>query len=399
MSLHPDTNTLNSYFDYNATTPMAGETMAAIQAALPLFANPSSNTLLAKNTKHIVSTARQNMAALLGAKPEQIFFTSGGSESNNWAIKGVLYPQLPKPGHIITTAIEHPSVLSTLGYFEQEHGFSVTYLKPDHSGAISTSQVENAIKPNTQLISIMTANNETGRLQPIESIAKLAQQRAIPFHVDAVQQVGKTPFSCTELGVDFASVSAHKFYGPKGIGCLYIKEPHNLNPLIHGGGQEDGMRSGTENLLALSGLAAAAEQASIHIEQWHGKAWQQKQLLMQLLDQSWLPVSFNGALSNQDALTNCLNASINGLRGEALALRLELNHGIQVSIGSACSNNKQKQLSHVLSAMQISEQTIQSAIRISFGQFTTEQDIRYLVAALEAEASALLGIGGKIANG
>lgn len=399
MFQQPNAQLYRKYFDYNATTPMSEETVSVIQSTLPLFANPSSNTLLAKNSKHILATARQNMAELLSVQPEQIFFTSGGSESNNWAIKSTLLPHLKQPGHVITTAIEHPSVLATIGHFQDQYGFSVTCLLPDHTGAICPKQLEAAIRPNTQLISIMSANNETGRLQPIESVARIARERNIPFHVDAVQQVGKTPINCHLLDMDFASVSAHKFYGPKGIGCLYIKEPNSFSPLIHGGGQEQGLRSGTENLIALSGLAAAAEQARAHLTDWHGQALQHKTQLLDLLEQSWLPVTFNGATEPQLALTNCLNLAIEGLRGEALALRLELNHGIQVSIGSACSNNKQKQLSHVLSAMQVPEHIIQSAIRISFGQFTQAEDIQALVSALESEADALFNIGGQVANG
>ena len=399
MFQQPSGQLYRKYFDYNATTPMSEETVSVIQSILPLFANPSSNTLLAKNSKHILATARQNMADLLSVQPEQIFFTSGGSESNNWAIKSILLPHIKQPGHVITTAVEHPSVLATIGYFQKQYGFSVTYLAPDHTGSICPKQLEAAICPDTQLISIMSANNETGRLQPIESIAHIARKRNIPFHVDAVQQVGKKPINCHLIDMDFASVSAHKFYGPKGIGCLYIKEPNHFSPLIHGGGQEQGLRSGTENLIALSGLAAAAKQACAHLTDWHEQALQHKTLLLDLLEQSWLPVTFNGATDPQLALTNCINLAIEGLRGEALALRLELNHGIQVSIGSACSNNKQKQLSHVLSAMQVPEHIIQSAIRISFGQFTQEEDIRALVSALEIEADALFNIGGQVANG
>ncbi|MCL1051032.1 cysteine desulfurase [Shewanella abyssi] len=389
-----DQQHLQGYFDYNATTPISKGVALSMQPIINLFANPSSPNRYSVNNRAVISQARENLAGLLGASSENIFFTSGGSEANNWAIKGVLFKHLSHPGHIITTSMEHASVLDTVKYCVERLGFSVTYLQPNIDGHISVADFESAIQANTQLATIMFANNETGAIQPIEQICKVAAEKAIPVHVDAVQFVGKRLVDVQQLGVDYLSLSAHKFYGPKGVGSLYIKDRDSIEPLIHGGGQEFSMRSGTENLVAMTGISIAADEAKKDLVFWDRHCFKLKQQMMTLLENSPIALTFNGATNYASALSNTLNISINGIRGEALALRMEMLHGFIISVGSACSNNKTKQLSHVLTAMGLTEEQVLGAIRVSFGCFTDEQQISRFVDALVTEVQQLLRISG-----
>lgn len=386
------TEHISGYFDYNATTPISDDVAKSMISAISQFANPSSSNSYSQLTKTVVSHARENVAKLLNAKVENIFFTSGGTEANNWAIKGVLSKYSDQPGHIITSAIEHASVHDSIKYCTQQLGYEVTYLKPDSSGAIKVTELKDAIRANTQLISVMYANNETGVIQPISEIVKIANEHSIPVHVDAVQFVGKRHLDVTALNIDYLSLSAHKFYGPKGIGCLYIKDASCIQPLIHGGGQESAMRSGTENVMAIAGLSKAAEEALLAIEQWNKEYWSYKQHMIALLNAAPIKVKFNGATNFTDALSNTLNITIEGIRAEALAARMEMLHHTIISIGSACSNNKAKRASHVLTAMGLSEVDIQAAIRVSFGRFTSLAAIEKFVQALITETQALLSI-------
>lgn len=383
---------ISTYFDYNATTPVSDAAVMAMEANIRAFANASSPNRYGKANKQLIQQARHHIARLLGTETGNIFFTSGGSESNNWAIKHVLFQHLDKPGHIISTAIEHPSVLETLNYCVNTFGFRLTLLKPKADGAIAIDDFLASLQEDTQLVSVMWANNETGVIQPIKAIAEVTQTHQIPLHVDAVQIVGKREINVDSLGIDFLSFSAHKFYGPKGIGGLYVKETHDLSPLIHGGGQELGMRSGTENILAIAGLSAAAEEAAKWVNQWDTRYQEYKQYMMDLLKQSTLQIIFNGATDHKAAVNNTLNIEVSGIRGEALAVLMEQTQGFVISIGSACSNNKTKQLSHVLQAMGRSENAIQSSIRVSFGRFTCRDDIKRFVNALESCTNQLLRI-------
>ncbi|QFT55932.1 cysteine desulfurase family protein [Microbulbifer sp. EKSA008] len=376
-------HSIEGYFDYNATTPVSEAVATAMSSALRLFANPSGRTLPSTSNRELIQRAKTHVASLLGTAPEKVFFTSGGSEANNWAIKGSLMNDLGRAGHILTTAIEHPSVLETIRYCAHQFGFEVTCLKPGPSGAVSFEAVAEAIRPDTRLISMMYANNETGVIQPVDQVARLTRSRGIPFHVDAVQAVGKRPLDVEALGADFVSFSAHKFYGPKGIGGLYIQNIDRISPLIHGGGQEMAMRSGTENLVAIAGLGEAADECRRELEYWDHHCLKCKQHLIEQLGKSSIETHINGASHYEGAISNTLNLSIPGIRGEALALLMEKKDGIVVSIGSACSNNKTRQLSPVLQGMGLSDEEIQSAIRISFGRFTSLDDIDRFVDSLQ----------------
>jgi len=384
---------ISGYFDYNATTPVSGAVAEKMVASLSAFFNASSSSKQAQVNKAMLQKARESVAQLLNCRPEQVAFTSGGSEANNWAIKGGLLPYTRTPGHIITTAIEHPSVLETVSYLERAFGFEITRLKPRGNGAVSLADLEASVQDNTQLISVMYANNETGVIQPVNEIAAFARNHGIQCHVDAVQVVGKHAVDVEALGADYVSCSAHKFYGPKGVGCLYIREPEALEPLIHGGGQEMGMRAGTENLMAIAGMAQAAEDCIKFVDQWNDHYAVCKVHLIEKLRQLPLEILFNGDASTAGAVSNTLNFSIQGVRGEALSALLDRKYGIQVSIGSACSNNdKRKQHSHVLTAMDLDEQRIQGALRVSFGRYTELSDIDNFVLQLECCTEKLLAM-------
>ena len=383
---------LTGYFDYNATTPLSNAVQSAMTMALDVYANASSAYSLAQESKALVTSARASTAELLGAQSGQVFFTSGGSEANNWAIKSSLARHLNSPGHIITTAIEHPSVLEPIAYMEREHGFTVTRLAPDTEGRAREEDFLSALRPDTQLVSVMYANNETGALQPIGSILEEARRRGITSHTDAVQALGKSALDVRVLMADCVSFSAHKFYGPKGIGGLYIRQPETLTQLIHGGGQEMGLRAGTENLVAMAGLASAAQDCKRLLPEWEAHFDRLKHRLVSKLRASGLGIEFNGPLEKTKSVGNTLNISVPGVRGEALAALLDHKYQTQVSIGSACSNNKRVDLSHVLTAMGLDTKRIQSAIRISFGRYTTEEDLDRFVANLESCTEQLLGM-------
>ena len=380
------------YFDYNATTPVSDDAAEAMKSTINLFANPSSINRYSTANKALLKSSREAVAQLLGTEAKNVFFTSGGSEANNWAIKSTLFQHIKTPGHIITTAIEHPSVLNTVKYCAEQFGFEISFVSPQANGAVAVEDILSAIRQDTQLISMMYANNETGVLQPVEAIAKITRNRNIKFHVDSVQVVGKRKVDVEKIGVDFLSFSGHKFYGPKGIGGLYVRDTKNMFPLIHGGGQEMAMRSGTENLVAIAGLAKAAQEAYANIERWDLYYWECKQHLMKLLNKSHIGVKFNGTTDYEKSISNTLNIVIPGIRAEALAVLMEKKHDIIISIGSACSNNKIKTLSHVLEAMGLSETDIQGSIRVSFGRFTTLEDIQKFVQSLEYCVNMLLEI-------
>jgi len=383
----------SGYFDYNATTPLSDGVQQAVQEAMQIFANPSARYQKSQQAKQLIQSARFGMGNLLGCAADEILFTSGGTESNNLAIRSVL-DRFPSnylaQQHVITTAMEHPSVLELLRWYQAEYGLQVSYIKPDYEGRVSVEAINAAITAQTCLISLMAINNETGTIQPFEAVAELARQRGIHCHIDAVQAVGKIPLNCHELGVHTLSFSGHKFHSPKGIGGLFCHSGCTLAPLFHGGGQEGGLRSGTENTLGLSGLATAANECYEHLEQQSRHYEKLRRLALDSLRQHQVAFSCNGATSVIHQAPWTLNISLKGIRAEALAARLDLCHNIAVSLGSACNNNKTQRRSHVLTAMGLCEQQIDSAIRISFGRFTLPEDIDHLAAAIASEVQVLL---------
>lgn len=383
---------ISGYFDYNATTPISDSVAQVMKDTIGLFANPSGSNEYSAANKDLINQSRDKVAHFLGTTASKIIFTSGGSEANNWAIKGTLLQYLHTPGHIVTTAIEHPSVLNTIKHCAETFGFEVTFVLPQANGAVTVEDMINAIRPDTQLVSMMYANNETGVLQPVKTIAPMLRERSIKFHVDGVQVVGKRKVDLEKLGVDYLSFSGHKFYGPKGTGGLYIRDVGSISPLIHGGGQELTLRSGTENLVGIVGLAKAAEEAFENLDLWDINCWECKSNLINIMENSHVSARFNGSTDYEKSISNTLNILIPGLRAEALAALLEAKHGIIVSIGSACSNNKTKKLSHVLKAMGMSERAIQGSIRVSVGRYTKQAHIQKFVNALESCTDQLLDI-------
>jgi len=264
---------LHGYFDYNATTPVCDEAVQALRLAETEFANPSGKYALAKKAKEALALAREQVARMVNSGSDEIAFTSGGTEANNWAIKGVLAAQgafgrRAEPAHVIVSAIEHASVLEVASYLERIFDCEVTRLKPDAEGKVSASTVAAALKSNTRLVSVMLVNNEVGTLQPVRQIAALLRERGIHFHVDGVQAVGKIHVDVRELGMDTMSFAAHKFYGPKGVGGLFVRRGVRLEPLLHGGGQEGGTRGGTEAVASIAAMGAAAEATQRMLRKW-----------------------------------------------------------------------------------------------------------------------------------
>ncbi|MBU2705969.1 cysteine desulfurase [Zooshikella marina] len=383
---------INTYFDYNATTPMSETVKLAIIDSLSLFANPSSQYQKSLPVRNLLVSARQAMASLLNCDEAELVFTSGGSEANNLAIKGVLGNIPPGTGHVVISSIEHPSVLEVIRYFESEKGLAISWIKPDSSGAISASDVQQSLRADTKMVILMAVNNETGTIQPFYEVAELAQQHNIHCHIDGVQAVGKLQLNCHELQAHSLSFASHKFYGPKGIGGLYIRKGCSFSPLIHGGGQESGWRAGTENTLGLAGLAAAAREAKEKFLQWQQQLLYLRGQLIAGLQREIPGILINGTQKSDQVVANTINVSLPGIRAEALAALLDVHHQIAVSIGSACSNNKASRRSHVLQAMGLNNERIDSAVRISIGQFTNEHAINHLIKAISTEYQALLAL-------
>lgn len=381
------------YFDYNATTPMCQQAIESLNGALCDFGNPSSKYSMATANRHRLDVARKQVARLVGCDSSEIAFTSGGTEANNWAIKGALTSRgclrRAQPAHIIVSEIEHSSVLEIAAYLERVFGFEVTRIKPNSEGIISAKSVEAALRPNTQLVSIMLVNNEVGTLQPASEISKLLQPHGIHFHADGVQAVGKIHVHAHEIGVDSLSFAAHKFYGPKGVGGLYIKSGITIEPLLHGGGQESGLRGGTEAVSLITAMGAAAELSYAELPELLFRATNHRITLSRLLMEGVPGVSFHGPSNPDQQIPYTLSVCIDGIRAEALAAILDQMHGIQVSLGSACSNNKTMSLSHVLLAMGVSERNIKSTFRVSFGRLTEAQDLKRFASAVTGSVRSL----------
>jgi cysteine desulfurase len=365
------------YLDYNATTPVDPEVR---EAMLPFlgeeFGNPSSVHPLGRRARRAVEQARQQVAELLNASdPSEIIFTSGATEANNMALLGATLFAGHKTGHIVTTQIEHPCVMGVCQFLER-WGFRVTYLPVDRQCRVPPESVLDALTDDTLIVSVMLANNETGTVQPVAEIAQLVKERRpdVLVHTDAVQAIAKVPIDVQALGVDLLSISAHKFYGPKGIGALYIRSGTKLEPLLRGGHQEHGMRAGTENVAGIVGLGKAAEIARRDFEVVTQHLWRLREKFLRLIDE--LPMTrLNG--HRQFTLPSTANVCLLG--ADALAVQANLSQrGVCVSVGSACSSGSLKP-SHVLRAMGLSELAAFCSVRFSWGKFTTEDDIDYAV--------------------
>jgi len=366
------------YLDYNATTPMDPK---VLEEMLPYFrndyGNPSSIHSFGNKAKSVLDLSRERIAALVNARPKEITFTGGGSESNNYAIKGMAYALREKGDHLITTSVEHASCLETFTFLESQ-GFEVTYLDVDKYGLVDPNQLSESIRDTTILVSCIYANNETGVINPIKTLSVIAHDKDIVFHTDAVQTLGKIEIDLKDLDVDLASFSSHKIYGPKGVGALYIKMGVNPVSLLHGGGQERGKRSGTENVPGIAGFGKAAEIVNSSFGEESKRIAYLKELLKEGILNSVEGVNING--NTPGNLPNTLNLSFDGVEGESLVINLDME-GIAVSTGSACSEGNVEP-SHVLLAMGQSNQEAVSSLRLSIGRFTTKEDIEKFLETL-----------------
>ncbi len=366
------------YMDNAATTPVKEE---VLEAMLPYFTekygNPSSVYSLGSESKVAVEKAREQVAKALGADKKEIFFTASGSESDNWAIKGIAYNRRNKGNHIITSKIEHHAVLNTCKYLEKQ-GFEVTYLNVDSDGVVDLEELKNSIKDTTILITIMFANNEIGTIQPIKEIGQIAKENDIVFHTDAVQAVGSVEIDVKDLNVDLLSLSAHKFHGPKGIGVLYVRQGVRLDNLIHGGGQERSKRAGTENVASIVGLGKAIELATGNLEEKNKKLSALRDYLIEKIESKIDYVKLNGHRTKR--LPGNVNVSFQFIEGESLLLMLDMNK-IAGSSGSACTSGALDP-SHVLLAIGLDHETAHGSLRLSLSEYNTEEEIDFVVEKL-----------------
>ncbi|MGM0396706.1 MAG: cysteine desulfurase NifS [Bacillota bacterium] len=366
------------YMDHSATTPVKKE---VLDEMLPYFSefygNPSSIYALSNISKLAIDKAREQVAKALGAKKNEIYFTGGGSESDNWAIKGIAYSHREKGNHIITTKIEHHAVLHTCEYL-QKQGFEVTYLDVDEYGMVSLDDLEKAITDNTILISIMFANNEIGTIQPIKEIGEIARKHKVLFHTDAVQAVGSVKINVNEMNIDLLSLSAHKLYGPKGVGALYIRQGTKIDPLIAGGGQERSKRAGTENIAGIVGTGKAVELAYEHLEENNAKLISLRERLIKGIQDNIPHIRLNG--HPEKRLPGNVNFCFQYVEGESLLLSLDMI-GVAGSSGSACTSGSLDP-SHVLLSIGLPHEIAHGSLRLSLGTGNTEEEVDYVVEQL-----------------
>ena len=371
------------YLDHGATTPIKKEVLEEMLPYLTeQYGNPSSLYSFARKSKRAVEKARSQVADAINAKKSEIYFTSGGTESNNWAIKGAAYYYKNKGKHIITSSIEHHSVLNTCKALEKE-GFEITYLPVDEYGKISIEELKKAIRKETILISLMTANNEIGTIEPIAEIGKIAKENNILLHTDAVQAAGSIPIDVEELGVDLLSISAHKFYGPKGVGVLYIRKGTNTKIILDGGAQEKGRRGGTENVAAIVGMGKAIELVKENLREYSKRmCYLRDEAISRILKR--IPNAFlNG--HTIDRLPGNVNITFPEKEAESMILKLD-KKGFAVSGGSACASGSLEP-SHVLKAIGLSHQMAQCSLRFTFGEENTIEEVEELVKILEEVCS------------
>lgn len=373
------------YLDNSATTAVSEEALNEMEPYFrEAYGNPSTLYSVGREAKKGLDKARQRVADAINADPKEIIFTSGGSESDNLAIKGIALKLKGKGNHIITSEIEHPAVKETL-HFLETLDFKVTYLPVYENGIVKVEDVKDAITPETILITIMHGNNEIGTLQPIAEIGKLARERKILFHTDAVQTFGKVKVDVEELNVDLLSLSSHKVHGPKGVGALYIKKGVRITPLIHGGGQERGIRSGTENVPGIVGFGKACEIANNNLEENYARLVKTRdEIIEKVLDA--VPESYlNG--DRNERLPNVINFRFSSIEGESLILLLDAK-GYQASTGSACSS-KTLEASPVLKALNLDDVDVHGSLRISLGSQTQFDDVDGLVEAIKESVATL----------
>ena len=366
------------YADYAATTPLSADVYREMIDCLNKnYGNSASLYKEGREADAALEEARAKIANAIGASPSEIYFTSGGSEANNWAIKGIARANRSKGNHIITSAIEHHSVIESCKALEKE-GFEVTYIPVDSKGVIDYTELVKAIRPETVLISIMSANNEVGTIEPIRAISELAKMNDIAFHTDAVQAIGAIPFDVHEMNITAMSLTAHKIYGPKGIGALYLKKGTKIDRMIDGGSQEKGLRAGTSNVCGAVGFGVAITNAVRDLEENNKKLKHIRKYFLKEVSDSIHNVSLNGHPTQR--LLGNVNLSFEGVEGEAVLMMLD-NLGVSVSTGSACASGSLEP-SHVLVAMGLEPEIAQSSIRFSFGKDTTNEEIDFVVNAL-----------------
>lgn len=375
------------YLDNAATTPTAPE---VIEAMLPFYerryGNPSALYDLGQKSHDAIEESRKIIAQSIGAQPEEIYFTAGGSESDNWALKCTAESMVMRGRHIITTKIEHHAILRTCGYLEQ-NGYEITYLPVNDKGTVSLEQVRRAIRPDTILISVMMANNEIGTIEPITRIGMLARRYGICFHTDAVQAYGHIPIEVNRMNIDMMSASAHKFNGPKGTGFLYVRKKKRIPPFIHGGGQESGVRAGTENVPGIVGMGKAAAMAMESLKERMEIETRMRDYLIYSVLKQVPKVRLNGEWNNR--LPNNVDFCFDELEGGNLLVMLDMD-GICASAGSACSSGEYEP-SHVLTAIGVPPEIARGALRLTLNEKITAEQIDYVTACIKKNVTILRG--------
>lgn len=367
------------YFDNSATTRVKEEVLNEMLPFLSIeYGNPSSMYGIGRSAKRAIEEARKRVASLINCKPEEIYFTSCGSESDNTALKGIADKYNKKGKYIITSKIEHPAILHTAQNLER-HGYNVTYVDVDKNGIINLEKLQNAINSETILISIMFTNNEIGTIEPIEKISEIAHKHGIIFHTDAVQAVGNIPIDVQKLGIDMLSLSGHKLYAPKGIGALYVKKGIEFERFIDGGHQEKNKRAGTENVAQIVGLGKACQIAERNLKQYEEKLRNLRDYCLQQMKDKNFEFHINGTMEQR--LPGNLNVCFENIDSNELILKLDAV-GICVSGGSACSSGESKP-SHVLTAIGVPSDLAKGALRLTFGDFNTKDDVDYFIENLE----------------
>lgn len=376
------------YLDNAATTPMDSE---VLESMLPFmreqYGNPSAIYSMGSSAKKAVNQAKRRIAAILNAKQEEIFFTAGGTEADNWALKMVMETYRYKGRHLITTAIEHHAILHTCRYLETQ-GVEVTYLGVDEDGVIDLEELKQAIRPDTVLISVMFANNEVGTVEPIREIGEIARERGILFHTDAVQAFGQVPIDTEEMHIDLLSASGHKINGPKGVGFLYIRSGLELHSMLHGGAQESGRRAGTENVPGIVGMAVAAQKAADNMKTKGAAEMKLQDYLIDKIEREIPYCRLNGHRTKR--LPGNVNFSFRFIQGESLVLMLD-RKGICISSGSACTSGELNP-SHVLLALGRNEEEAEGALRITLSEKNSMEEMEFVVECLKEAVQKLRSI-------